>query len=195
LSYDIQPFKDEVLCDVSPLDVCDVLLGQPYMWKHHVIYESRPRSVIVTLGGHLYRIPEVVLTIVPPKQCHKVISHTAKFILFTICSKGEQKDTATTAALAQDLSIQQKQIAEEKEDIVSSPTMVPTHCPVKPRYNRLVEQIQPRQQQVVTTFNKLSNTTSPARQATHQDSDSTNAFPSPLGTQCNGDHCFLRRED
>jgi hypothetical protein len=27
LSYDIQPFKDEVLCDVSPLDVCDVLLG------------------------------------------------------------------------------------------------------------------------------------------------------------------------
>jgi hypothetical protein len=50
LSYDIQPFKDEVLCDVSPLDVCDVLLGQPYMWKHHAIYESRPRSVIVTLG-------------------------------------------------------------------------------------------------------------------------------------------------
>jgi hypothetical protein len=57
LSYDIQPFKDEVLCDVSPLDVCDVLLGQPYMWKHHAIYESQPRSVIITLGGHLYRIP------------------------------------------------------------------------------------------------------------------------------------------
>jgi hypothetical protein len=46
------------------------------MWKHHAIYESRPRSVIVTLGGHLYRIPEVVLTTVPPKQCRKVISHT-----------------------------------------------------------------------------------------------------------------------
>jgi hypothetical protein len=68
LSYGIQPFRDEVLCDVSPLDVCDVLLGQPYMWKHHAIYESRPRSVIVTLGGHLYRIPEVVPTIVPPKS-------------------------------------------------------------------------------------------------------------------------------
>jgi hypothetical protein len=51
LSYGIQPFKDEVLCDVSPLDVCDVLLGQPYMWKRHVVYESRPRSVIVSLGG------------------------------------------------------------------------------------------------------------------------------------------------
>jgi hypothetical protein len=31
-----------------------------------------------------------------------------------------------------------------------------------------------------TTFNKLSNVTSPARQATHQDVDSTNDFPSPL---------------
>jgi hypothetical protein len=50
--------------------------------------------------------------------------------------------------LAQDLSFQQKQIAEEKEDIVSSPTIVHTHCPIKPIYNMLVEQIQPRQQQV-----------------------------------------------
>jgi hypothetical protein len=110
LSYDIHPFKDEVLCDVSPLDVCDVLLGQPYMWKHHVVYESRPRSVIVSLGGHLYRIPEVVLTTVPPKKCRKVVSHTTKFSFFTICSKGEQKDTATTTASAQAPSIQQKQV-------------------------------------------------------------------------------------
>ena len=42
----------------------------------------------------------------------------------------------------------------------------------------------------MTDFHKLSNVTSPARQA-----DSTNAFPSPPGTQRNGDHCFLRRED
>jgi hypothetical protein len=110
LSYDIQPFKDEVLCDVSPLYVCDVLLGQPYMWKRHVVYESRPRSVIVSLGDHLYRIPKVVLNIDPPKTCHKVVSHTSKFSFFTIYSKGEQKDTATTTASAQAPSIQQKQV-------------------------------------------------------------------------------------
>ena len=66
------------MCDISPLDVCDVVLGQPYMWKRHVVYESRPRSVIITLGVHLYRIPEVVLTTAPPKQHLNVISHTAK---------------------------------------------------------------------------------------------------------------------
>jgi hypothetical protein len=125
LSYDIQPFKDEVLCDVSPLDVCDVLLGQPYMWKCHVVYESRPRSVIVTLGGHLYRILEVVPTTVPPKKCRKVVSHTAKFNFFTICSKGEQKDIGTTTSSPQAPSIQQKQVdkvATKRKDSLCTPS-------------------------------------------------------------------------
>jgi hypothetical protein len=60
LSYDIKPFKDDVLCYVSPLEVCNVLLVQPYLWKLHVVYESRPRSVIITLNKKLYRISEEV---------------------------------------------------------------------------------------------------------------------------------------
>jgi hypothetical protein len=142
LSYDIHPFKDEVLCDVSPLDVCDVLLGQPYMWKCHVVYESRPRSVIVSLGGHLYRIPEVVPTIVPPKQCCKVVSHTTKFSFFTICSKGEQKDTATTTASAQAPSIQQKQVDKIAAKCKDS------FCTQASHVARLVKKVQPFQPHV-----------------------------------------------
>jgi hypothetical protein len=142
LSYDIQPFKDEVLCDVSPLDVCDVLLGQPYMWKRHAIYESRPHSVIVTLGGHLYRIPEVVPTIVPPKQCRKVVSHTTKFSFFTICSKGEHKDTATTTASAQAPSIQQKQVDKIAAKCKDS------FCTQASHVARLVKKVQPFQPHV-----------------------------------------------
>jgi hypothetical protein len=106
MSYAIHPFKDEVVCDIAPLDVYDVALGQPYMWKHHVFYEYRPRSVIITLGGHLYRILDVVLTTAPQKMKRKVISHTAKFILFTICSKDAQNTTTTIATLT--AYIQQK---------------------------------------------------------------------------------------
>jgi hypothetical protein len=47
LSYSIKPFKDEVVCDVSPLEVCDVILGQPYLWKRHVVYESRPHMLLL----------------------------------------------------------------------------------------------------------------------------------------------------
>jgi hypothetical protein len=47
----------------------------------------------------------------------------------------------------------------------------------------------------LTYFHKLNNAMSPTIQAAHQDADTTNAFPSPPGTQRNGDHFFLRRED
>jgi hypothetical protein len=60
LSYGIKPFKDEVLCDVSPLEVFDVILVQPHLWKRHDVYESRPHSVIINLNRKLYRMPEVV---------------------------------------------------------------------------------------------------------------------------------------
>jgi hypothetical protein len=189
LSYGIQPFKDEVLCDVAPLDVCDVLLGQPYMWKHDAIYESRPRSVIITLGGHLYRIPEVVPTTAPPKQCCKVVSHTRKFIFSTICSKGEQKDTAATTASAKAPSTNRSRSTRLQQSM-----KIPSaHSHLK--YPDWLKRSKPSSHRFVTDFHKLSSVTSPTRQAAHQDADSTNVFPSPLGTQRNGDHYFLRRED
>jgi hypothetical protein len=94
LSYGIKPFKDEVLCDVSPLEVCDVLLGQPYLWKRHVVYESRPRSVIITLNRKLYRIPEAVppsvISLISAKKCRKVISQMGKFVFFMIHSQNKK---------------------------------------------------------------------------------------------------------
>jgi hypothetical protein len=100
LPYDIKPFKDEVLCDIVPLEVCDVLLGQPYLWKRHVVYDSRPRSVIINLGRQLYKIPEValptVISLIAPKKCSKVISHTRKFVFSVICAHSKQKVVATS---------------------------------------------------------------------------------------------------
>jgi hypothetical protein len=93
LLYSIKPFKDEVLCDVAPLEICDVLLGQPYLWKRHVVYESRSRSVIITLKRKLYRIPEAVppsaISLISAKQCKKVISQTGKFVFFMIRSQNK----------------------------------------------------------------------------------------------------------
>jgi hypothetical protein len=134
-SYDIKPFKEEVLCDVSPLEVCNVLLGQPYLWKHHDVYESRPRSVIITLNRKLYKIHEVVppsaISLISSKQCRKVISEIRKFVFFVIRSLSERNIATTSRASMTDLSTQQKQVdkvMEEYSDIFSSPTRVPLHC-------------------------------------------------------------------
>jgi hypothetical protein len=138
MSYGIKPFKDEVLCDIAPLEVCNVLLGQPYFWKRHVVYESRCRSVIITLGRQLYKIPEVAppttISLISTKQCSKVISQTGKFIFFVISAHSKHKVVATFMASTQHLSLQQKQvdgIVKEYRDIFISPTGVPTHYQVK----------------------------------------------------------------
>ena len=100
LPYTIKPFKDEVLCDIAPLEVSDVLLGQPYMWKCHVVYESWPCSVIITLGKRLYKIPEVApkasISLTSSKQCRKAITQTRKFVLFMVLSQSEKKIVATS---------------------------------------------------------------------------------------------------
>jgi hypothetical protein len=110
LPYDINPLKDEVLCDISPLDVFDVFLGYPYLWKRHVVYESRPRSVFITLGKQLYRILEVVppttISLISAKKCSKVISQTGKLFFFVICSHSKKKVASTFVAYAQILSSQ-----------------------------------------------------------------------------------------
>jgi hypothetical protein len=72
------------------------------MWKNHDVCDSRPHSVIVTLGGQLYRVLEVVLTIVvsliSSKQCRKVISQTRQFVLFMVRLEGKRKSTTTATA-------------------------------------------------------------------------------------------------
>jgi hypothetical protein len=102
LSYDINPFKDDVLCDISPLEFCDVILGQPYLWKCHVVYDSRPHNFIITLDRQLYMIPEVVspttISLISSKQCSKVISQTRKFVFFVIYAHSNQKVFATSVA-------------------------------------------------------------------------------------------------
>ena len=83
LPYNIKPFTDKVLCDISTLEVCYVLLGQPHLWKKHVIYESRPHSMIITLDNKLYWIsevaPPIAISLITAKKCNKIISQTKIF--------------------------------------------------------------------------------------------------------------------
>jgi hypothetical protein len=73
-------------------------------------FNSRPRSVIITLNGKLYRIPEVVpasaISFISTKKCRKVISQTGKVFFFMIFSQNKQKIRATSKVFVADLSTQ-----------------------------------------------------------------------------------------
>jgi hypothetical protein len=76
------------------------------------VYESRLRSVIITFGKQLYRIPEVALptaiSLISTKQSSKVISQNMNFIFFVIPSHSKKNVVATFIASTQSLSLQQK---------------------------------------------------------------------------------------
>lgn len=136
LPYSIKPFKDEVICDVAPLDVCDVLLGQPYMYQRHGVYESRPRSVTIKLGEKRYRIPEVCPTktasLISAKQCKRLIAQTGAFIVLMI--RPEQTKSVVLNTHAKVTENQQNQIdkiLKEYHNVFTPPVGVPTHCQVK----------------------------------------------------------------
>eukprot|EP00253_Pinus_taeda_P012214 PITA_12214 len=136
LPYNIKPFTDEVLFDIATLEVCDVLFGQPYLWKRHAVYESRPCVVIITLGNKLYRIPEVApltaISLITAKQCSKLISKTKKFVFLMIHPQGKKKTMATASRQGPSArQLQMDKVVEEYEDIFSSPAGVPLHCQVK----------------------------------------------------------------
>jgi hypothetical protein len=102
MSYDIKPFKYDVLCDVSPLEVSDFILGQSNLWKCHVVYESRPCGVIITFDKKLYGIPEVVpptsISLIPAMKCRKVNSQIRNFDFFMIHSQNDQEVAAASMA-------------------------------------------------------------------------------------------------
>jgi len=133
LPYSIKPFTDEVLCDVTPLDVCDVLLGQPYLWRRHAVYESRPRAVIISLDNSLYKIPEVApptaTSLITAKKGSKLISQTRKFIFYLVRSQSKGKIVATSMTPTKGSSTQQQQqrdtVRTEHRNNFFSPTGVP----------------------------------------------------------------------
>jgi hypothetical protein len=130
LPYSIKPFKDEVICDVAPLDVCDVLLGQPYMYQRHGVYESRPRSVTIKLGEKKYRIPEVCpkqTTSSNAKQCKRLISQTGAFVLLMVHSEQTKSvvlNTPTKVTITTDQQNRMDEMLKEQHSVFKPPMEV-----------------------------------------------------------------------
>ena len=41
IEFKIGGYRDEILCDVIPMDVCHVLLGRPWNFDNNVIHDGR----------------------------------------------------------------------------------------------------------------------------------------------------------
>jgi hypothetical protein len=51
VQFKIGGYRDEVLCDVIPMDVCHVLLGIPWQYDNNVIHDGRKNTYSLGKNG------------------------------------------------------------------------------------------------------------------------------------------------
>ena len=47
----IDTYKDVILCDIMPMDVCHVLLGRPWQFDRKVIHDGRRNTYTIEKDG------------------------------------------------------------------------------------------------------------------------------------------------
>jgi hypothetical protein len=49
-------YKDEILCDVIPMDVCHILLGRPWQFDRNVIHDGRKNTYTLEKNGRTHML-------------------------------------------------------------------------------------------------------------------------------------------
>ena len=44
VKFQIGTYKEEILCDIMPMDVCHILLGRPWKYDRKVVHDGRKNT-------------------------------------------------------------------------------------------------------------------------------------------------------
>jgi hypothetical protein len=56
IEFKIGGYRDEILCDVIPMDVCHVLLGRPWQYEKNSIHDGRRNTYTLEKNGRTYML-------------------------------------------------------------------------------------------------------------------------------------------
>ena len=66
INFSIGKYKDEVLCDVVPMEATHVLLGRSWQYDKHVLHDGLSNTMSFSFQGR-----KVVLKPLSPKEVHE----------------------------------------------------------------------------------------------------------------------------
>jgi hypothetical protein len=49
-------YKDEITCDVIPMDICHILLGRPWKYDKNVIHDGRKNTYTLEKNGRMHML-------------------------------------------------------------------------------------------------------------------------------------------
>jgi hypothetical protein len=56
VEFRIEGYRDEILCDVIPMDVCHILLGRPWQFDGNVIHDGRKNTYTLEKNGKTHML-------------------------------------------------------------------------------------------------------------------------------------------
>jgi hypothetical protein len=56
VEFKIGGYKDEILCDVIPMDVCHLLLGRPWKYDRNVVHDGRKNTYTLEKNGRMHML-------------------------------------------------------------------------------------------------------------------------------------------
>lgn len=56
VEFQIGGYKDRVLCDVRPMQCCHLLLGRPWQFDKHVVYDGRANTYQIEHNGNSFTL-------------------------------------------------------------------------------------------------------------------------------------------
>jgi hypothetical protein len=56
VEFKIGGYKDEILCDVIPMDVCHLLLGRPWKYDRNVVHDGRKNTYTLEKNGRTHML-------------------------------------------------------------------------------------------------------------------------------------------
>jgi hypothetical protein len=81
-------YIDEVTCEVVPLDICQVIFGNPYLWERDAIYHRRAQQYHLVKDGKTYIVHKdrssQKADLVTACQARRMINASQKFVLMMI---------------------------------------------------------------------------------------------------------------
>jgi hypothetical protein len=55
VEFKIRGYRDEIMCDVNPMDVCHILLGRPCQFDRNIIHDGRKNTYTLENNGRTHR--------------------------------------------------------------------------------------------------------------------------------------------
>ena len=56
VEFQIGTYKDVVLCDIIPMDVCHILLGRPWKYDIKVVHDGRKNTYSLEKDGNIHSL-------------------------------------------------------------------------------------------------------------------------------------------